>query len=179
MNFPLRGKFNFVDTIGLDLTSVDRTEKRSIRELVWFTWGWESGQEKLSLYMARSCHIQTEAQASWRGLQHPPWSGSFFISLALPHAPYAAIVPFCIQKLIHAPCLCSYSVWNGLYPFSAQIGLPLCARLSLTRGAAGGQGVNPIHIHICNSTPGSADRDPVRNSKSPELKAGFRVCFKC
>lgn len=170
MNFPLRGKFNIADTVALDLTRVDITENRIIRDLAWFPWGWESGQEEQSLYMARFWNqIQAEAQVSWPGLQRPPWSGSFIS----PHSPTCSLSCHhpTLQTKSDPPSLpCSYSVWNGQCPFNSQTGLPLCACLSLTPGAAGGQGGNPIHVHMSNSNPRSADRDPGGNSKTPERR---------
>ena len=87
----------------------------------------------------------------------------------LPHAPY--------HPILHIKSV-PYSL--PLFQLCEEWPLPLQlpdwpACLSFTLEVAGGQGVNPIHICICNSNLGSADRDPLGNSqKSPELKAGSK-----
>ena len=98
--------------------------------------------KNLRLYSARSASLS--AWPSTSSNLAPSSSLSALHALSKPPSPHPAYKP-------GSPCLCSYSVWNAIYPLNSQAG----PQLSICTSIPGGQGGTPFHVYA-TPDPGSA-----------------------
>lgn len=107
-------------------------------------WSWEARSiygKNLRLYSARSAGLS--AWPSTSSNLAPSSSLSALHTLSKPPSPHPAYKT-------GSPCLCSYSVWNAIYPLNSQAGLQLSVCMSIPGGRGG-----TCHVYA-TPDPGSA-----------------------